>query len=342
MTILGLRLPVFSLFFLGFPLLWLLWIGVYAINLGPPSPDNEIDVMIPARTSISEIEHILADKKVIRDDRRFSMLVMLTGAAKKLRAGEYRFETGKRPLRIIELLKKGKVLYRPVTMPEGTDMSKVANILEAEGWIDRSQFFALAYDPEFLREMGVEADSLEGYLFPDTYYLSRGQLNVKEIIRMMVTRHFQIYSKLIGNTNTNRHSLTHHEIITLAAIVEKETGLPHERPLVADVFLNRLGKGMRLQADPTVRYGHSDITGPLRQRELKNPTPYNTYVIKGLPPGPITNPGEAAMQAVISPAETDYLYFVSKNDNSHHFSRTLEEHNRAVARYRESKRVIIP
>ena len=337
MTILGLRLPVFCLFFLGFPLLWLLWIGVYAINPGPPSSDSKIDVVIPSRSRISEIEHILTDKKIIRDDRRFSMLAILTGAAKKLRAGEYRFEPGKRPLAIIDLLKIGKVLYRPVTMPEGTEMSNVADILEVEGWIDRSQFFDLAYDPEFLREMGVEADSLEGYLFPDTYYLSRGQQNEEEIIRLMVARHFQIYNKLIGNTNTNLHSLTHHEIITLAAIVEKETGLPHERPLVASVFLNRLGKGMRLQADPTVRYGHSYITGQLRQSELKKPTPYNTYVIKGLPPGPITNPGEAAIRAVISPAETDYLYFVLKNDSSHHFSRTLKEHNRAVARYLENK-----
>jgi UPF0755 protein len=337
MTILGLRLPVFCLFFLGFPLFWLLWIGVYAISLGPLYSDSKIEVVIPVRTSISEIGHILADKKIIRDDSRFSMLVILTGSAKKLRAGEYSFESGKRPLAIIDLLKKGKVFYRPVTMPEGTEMSSVADILDAEGWIDRSKFFDLAYDREFLGKMGVKADSLEGYLFPDTYYLSRGQQDEAGIIRMMVTRHFQIYDKLIGNTNTNPDSLKHHEIITLAAIVEKETGLPHERTLVASVFLNRLGKGMRLQADPTVRYNHSEITGPLRQGELKNPTPYNTYVIKGLPPGPITNPGEAAIQAVISPAETDYLYFVSKNNGSHHFSRTLKEHNRAVAKYRESK-----
>jgi UPF0755 protein len=337
MTIFGLRLPALCLFFLGFPLLWLLWIGVYAITPGPPSPDNKIDITIPARIGISEIEHILAGKKVINGDRRFSMLAMLTGSAKKLRAGEYRFETGKKPLAIIELLKKGRVLYRPVTMPEGTDMSKVANILEDEGWIDRSRFFALAYAPEFLGEMGIEADSLEGYLFPDTYYFSRGQLNTKEIIRMMVARHFQIYSKLDKNFNTVDHGLTHYEVITLAAIVEKETGLPHERSLVADVFLNRLEKGMRLQADPTVRYGELAVEGPLRQSELKNKTPYNTYVIKGLPEGPITNPGEAAIKAVMSPAGTDYLYFVLKNDGSHHFSRTLKEHNRAVARYRERK-----
>ena len=337
MTILGLRLPVFWLFFLGFPLLLLLWIGVYTINPGPISSDKQVTVTIPARSSLSEIEHILADKKVIRGDRRFSMLVLLTGAAKKLRAGEYRFETGKKPLEIIDLLKKGKVLYRPVTIPEGTEMSKVADILEAEGWIDRTRFLDLVDDSAFLKEMGVKADSLEGYLFPDTYYLSRGQQNDEEIIRLMVARHFQIYKKIIGDTKSDRQSLTHHEIITLASIVEKETGLPQERALVASVFFNRLGKGMRLQADPTVRYNNSGSKGPIMQSELKSPTPYNTYVIKGLPAGPITNPGEAAIQAVIFPAETDYLYFVAKNDNSHHFSRTLKEHNSAVARYRKRK-----
>jgi len=337
MTILGLRLPVFFLFFLGFPLLWLLWIGVYAITPGPQPMDRNIDVVIPARTGITGIEHILAGKKVISDDPRFSMLAMLTGAAKKLRAGEYRFETGKRPLAIIELLKKGRVLYRPITIPEGTDMAQIVNFLEAEGWIERSRFYDLAYNSEFLGEMGIEADSLEGYLFPDTYYLSRGQQDENGIIRMMVANHFQIYNKLGRKASTGNHGMTHHEIITLASIIEKETGLPHERSLVADVFLNRLEKGMRLQADPTVRYGNSAVAGPLRLSELKKPTPFNTYVIKGLPKGPITNPGEEAIQAVMSSAGTDYLYFVLKKDGSHHFSRTLEEHNRAVARYRESK-----
>jgi len=334
MTILGLRLPVFLLFFIGFPLLWLLWIGVYAITPGPQPVGENIDVMIPARTGITGIEHILAGKKVISGDRRFSMLAMLTGAAKKLRAGEYRFETGKRPLAVIELLKKGRVLYRPITIPEGTNMARVTTILEAEGWIDRSRFLGLAYNSGFLEKMGIEADSLEGYLFPDTYYLSRGQQDENGIIRMMVANHFQVYSEIEKKAGTRNHGMTHHEIITLASIVEKETGLPNERPLVADVFLNRLEKGMRLQADPTVRYGNGTATGPLRLSELKSSTPYNTYVIRGLPKGPITNPGKAAIRAVMLPAGTDYLYFVSKNDGSHHFSRTLKEHNRAVARYR--------
>ncbi|MBW2465856.1 MAG: endolytic transglycosylase MltG [Deltaproteobacteria bacterium] len=336
MTILGLRLPVFCLFFIGFPLCWLLWIGAFAIYPPPASPDRRIDVVIPANTGISEIERILADKKIIQDDPRFSMLAVLTGAARKLQAGEYRFEAGKRPLEVIDFLKRGKVLYRPVTLPEGTEMARIAEILEDRGWVDSTKFFDLAHDPAVLQEMGVKAESLEGYLFPDTYYLSRGQQNEEDIIRMMVTRHNQVYGKLTGNAVGSHLDLTHHEIITLAAIVEKETGLPHERQLVASVFMNRLAKGMRLQADPTVRYGYS-AAGPLRQTELKRQSPYNTYAIKGLPPGPITNPGEAAIQAVISPARTDYLYFVLKDDGSHYFSRTLEEHNRAVARFRKKR-----
>jgi len=334
LTFLGLRLPVLLLFFLGFPLLWLVWIGVYAISPGPSSSQEQIKVMIPVRSGVSAIEKILAENKVIRDDPRFSMLAVLTGAATKLRAGEYAFEPGKRPLDVIELLKKGKVLYRPVTIPEGTEMAKVAEILTAGGWVEGQRFLDLASDPEFLGELGIAATSLEGYLFPDTYYLSRGQQGETEIIKMMVDNHFQVYDAITENGGIYPMALVHHEIVTLASIVEKETGNPEERALVAGVFLNRLVKGMRLQADPTVRYGLNDTAGPLTQNDLKNPTPYNTYILFGLPPGPITNPGRAAIEAVISPAQTEYLYFVSKDDTSHHFSRTLKEHNKAVSKYR--------
>jgi len=301
--------------------------------------ESTVDVVIPAHSSISEIEHLLTEKKVIRDNRRFSMLVMLTGTAKKLRAGEYRFKGGRRPLEIIDRLRKGKVLYRPVTIPEGTDTEKIADILAAEGWVDRTRFLELVYDAQFLHQLGISADSLEGYLFPDTYYLSRGQQGEKQILELMVARHFQVYDQLKAEADFQDPGLSHHEIITLASIVEKETGLEDERPLVASVFLNRLKRGMRLQADPTLLYRRSDFSGPLRQSELANPTPYNTYIVKGLPPGPITNPGRAAIKAVIDPAHTDYLYFVLKDDNTHHFSKTLKEHNRAVAKYRRRKPV---
>ena len=332
MTIHGLRLPVFFLFFLGFPLLWLSWIGVYTLQPGPPSPGSAIDVVIPSHTGISAIENILIGKRVIRDDRRFTLLVMLTGSAKKLRAGEYRFTAGRKPLEIISVLRKGQVLYRPVTIPEGTAMKKIADILAADGWVDRTRFAELVYDRRFIDQLGIAADSLEGYLFPDTYYFSRGQQDEKAILRMMADNHFRIYNRLLGEAKHREQVLSHHEIITLAAIVEKETGLVEERPMVAAVFLNRLQKGMRLQADPTIFYRQPENGYGLETTSL-----YNTYVIQGLPPGPITNPGEAAIRAVLNPAQVDYLYFVAKDDNSHQFSRTLEEHNRAVAKYRREK-----
>ena len=338
MTIFGLRLPVLFLFFFLFPFLWLLWIGIYAISPGPASAEKQIDVLIPAHSSVADIKKILVEKEIIRDDPRFSMLAVLTGAANRLQAGEYSFAGSKRPLAIISFLKRGKVLYRPVTIPEGTEMARIAEILAADDWIDRSRFMYLGHDSEFAREMNIAADSLEGYLFPDTYYLSRGQQDEKEIMKRMVSRHFQVVKEIRGNGESAFQRLTHHEIITLASIVEKETGIPEERPLVASVFLNRLAKGMRLQADPTVRYGLPNPATPLTLAELKNPTPYNTYTIKGLPPGPISNPGKAAIQAVLFPAKTDYLFFVSKDESSHYFSETLKEHNRAISRFRQQNR----
>ena len=338
MTIFGLRLPVAILFFVIFPLFWLLWIGFYAMTPGPVAAEKQIEIVIPAYSSVSDIEKILAEKKIIRDDPRFTMLAVITGAASRLQAGEYSFASGKKPLAIIDLLKTGKVLYHPVTIPEGLEMAQIADILAAGDWIDRSRFMRLGHDPEFVKEMGIEAESLEGYLFPDTYYFSRGQLDEKGIIKMMTSRHFQVFDDVIRSEGVTLQGMTHHEIITLASIVEKETGVSYERPLVASVFLNRLAKGMPLQADPTVRYGVSDQTGPLRQSDLRNITPYNTYTIKGLPPGPICNPGRDAIQAVLLPAETDFLFFVSRDDTSHYFSRTLAEHNRAVSRYRGQNR----
>jgi UPF0755 protein len=337
MKLLGSRFSVLLLIFLGAPFLWLLWLVMYAITPGPPSAAKRIEVIIPSSRSLPAIKKILAENKVIADDPRFSMLAVLTGAAAKLRAGEYAFEPGKKPLEVLELLKKGKVLYRAVTIPEGTEMARIAEILAADGWIDSQQFLDLTRDPEVLGKMGIDADSLEGYLFPDTFYLSRGQQDEVEIIRMMVNRHFQVYNDIVQNSGNNLPALSHHKIITLASIVEKETGNPDERPLIASVFMNRLARGMRLQADPTVRYGLKEPEGSLTQNELKNPTPYNTYVIFGLPPGPITNPGKASIEAAISPASTDYLYFVAKDETSHYFSRSLKEHNRAISKYRKSK-----
>jgi peptidoglycan lytic transglycosylase G len=338
MTFLGLRLPVALLFFLGFPVFWLIWIGTYALMPGPPASQEQIEVIIPARTSLAKIAEILAENKVIRDEARFGMLALLTGSGHKLKAGEYVFSSNKSPLSIIDRLKRGEVLYRPLTIPEGMDMAWIAENLAAGGWADSQSFLDLARDRKILAEYGIPADSLEGYLFPDTYYLSKGQQSTAEIIRMMVTRHFQVFDELLkNNTHSPEMKLTHHEIVTLASIVEKETGLAEERGLVASVYLNRLANGMRLQADPTVSYGLGKNPGALSRDDLEITSPYNTYKITGLPPGPISNPGQASLKAVLFPVQSDYLYFVAKDDRSHYFSRTLQEHNKAVARYRQGK-----
>jgi UPF0755 protein len=337
MTFLGLRLPVLFLFLVGFPLFWLAWIGVYAISTGPTAALEQIELVIPARSGLAAIQKILADNHVIKDDARFVMLAGLLGAAPRLQAGEYAIAAGSRPYEVLNILRQGKVLYRPVTIPEGTELVKIVEILAQGGWGERDRFLHLAKDAGFIQQVGVHGESLEGYLFPDTYYLSKGRQDEADIIRLMVTNHRKVFAEILQGETQSPAGLTPRQVIILASIVEKETGRPEERGLIARVFLNRLDRNMRLQADPTVRYGTGNLEEPLTRRDLQEPSPYNTYKIKGLPPGPICNPGRAAISAVVHPADAEYLYFVSKNDSTHHFSKTLQEHNRAVARFQRKK-----
>jgi len=321
-------------FLLGLPVLMSLWMFVYAARPGPGRDGTDVAVIIPRRTGVAGIQQILAANNVLRDDIRFRLLARLTGKAQVLKAGEYIFAPGLTPYQVLQLLAEGKVVQRPVTIPEGVDLQKIADILAMDGWVDRDRFLALCRQPALIADMGLSVDSLEGYLFPDTYYLSRENQDEQTIIRMMVARFQKVYQEIYIAVPAHP-SFSSHEIVTLASIVEKETGLDQERPLVARVFLNRLQKRMRLQADPTVLYGRaSSVTGELTRQDLAIPTPYNTYVIQGLPPGPICSPGRAALMAVLQPAAGDFLYFVAKGDGSHSFSRTLAEHNRAVAKYR--------
>jgi UPF0755 protein len=288
-------------------------------------------VLIPAKTSLAGIEKILVENGVIPPGRGFYYLARISRLSQRLQAGEYRFTPGQTPYQILRVLATGATVRRSATIPEGANIYQVADILAAGGWGDRELFLKLARDPEILARSGVQAKSLEGYLFPDTYQLLRGQ-DPKEIIGLMVARGNQVRQQL-GDLHDNELGLSTHQVLTLASIVEKETGIPEERPLIARVFLNRLRLGMRLQTDPTVIYGLADFDGNLTRKHLETPTLYNTYLIDGLPPGPIANPGRDAIAAVLHPASESYLYFVSKNDGTHYFSRDLAEHNRAVSKY---------
>jgi len=316
------------------PVLLLLWLSSYAYAPGPELPAPEVTVIIPASTSFTAIEDKLAEAGVLRSDLRFRLLAKLMGVNRALHPGEYRFRDRPSPYQILRQLHNGSLIRHPLTIPEGANLKQIGALLCKEGWTTEKEFRATTTDPEFLKELGIAYPSLEGYLFPDTYFLERGVFDLRTTIHTMVTQARKILAATGAASGLPAYGLNTHQILTLASIVEKETGLATERPLISKVFLNRLQEHMKLQTDPTVIYGLANFTGNLTKKDLQTPSPYNTYLIPGLPPGPIANPGRAAIEAVMAPtADGDYLYFVSKNDGSHYFSRSLAEHNRAVNRY---------
>jgi UPF0755 protein len=228
------------------------------------------------------------------------------------------------------------VRTHPVVIPEGKRATEIADLLAEAGLADRDDFLEVVFDPQSPERLGVEGTSLEGYLFPDTYRFARG-LAPSKIAEAMVREFKRVYEGLPAAEA--EPVLSMREQVTLASIVEKETGAAHERPLIAAVFLNRLRRGMRLETDPTVIYGIENFDGNLRRVHLQDAgNLYNTYKIRGLPPGPISNPGLDALRAVRQPADSPYLYFVSQNNGTHAFSKTYAEHERAVDRYQRRRR----
>ncbi len=273
----------------------------------------------------------LNDLGLIQSPLRFRLLARFSGVHRKIKAGEYQLYGTMTPRQIINTLVEGKVLLYRVTIPEGFTLQQIAQTVAQAGFGDADTFYRLATDPEVVREQKLEGESLEGYLFPDTYYFPKN-FPQEKIIDVMTQRfRDDISDAWLARADTL--NLTLHQVVTLASIIEKETGTPAERPLIASVFHNRLKKGMRLETDPTVIYGIKDFDGNLTRKHLRTPTPYNTYVIKGLPPGPIASPGHAALEAALYPAETDYLFFVSRKDRTHQFSSNLEDHREAVRKY---------
>ncbi|MEN8687044.1 MAG: endolytic transglycosylase MltG, partial [Desulfuromonadales bacterium] len=225
----------------------------------------------------------------------------------------------------------GDIRRFQVTIPEGFNLREIAVRLAETGIGTAEDFLAPCYDPGFIKELAIEADSLEGYLFPETYTYTSSS-TVRQLLRAMVdqlNRHFSpAMLERAAALQMNRH-----ELLTLASIIQKEAGNVMEMPLISAVFHNRLKRGIALQADPTVIYGIADFDGNLTRKHLATPTPYNTYRKRGLPPGPIASPGLFALRAAANPAKTKALYFVARGDGTHEFSETLREHNRAVRRY---------
>lgn len=292
-------------------------------------------VEIPPRERLREVARRLADAGIIRSPWGFVVLGLVRGEGRRLHAGEYEIPRGAATPAVLALLASGAVRQHPVLHPEGASMAELARTLDAAGLARAADIERAARDPALLRTLGVEAPSLEGYLFPDTYQLVRG-MAAEEILTRMVQR---MRAKLGPEVlvEARARGLGVHELLTLASIVEREAVVAEERPLIAAVFWNRLRRDMPLQADPTVQYAVGRERSPLTRADLDVDHPYNTYRRPGLPPGPIASPGLAAIAATLHPAPVNYLYFVARDDRRHHFSRTLEEHNTAVARYRTAR-----
>ncbi len=239
------------------------------------------------------------------------------------------------PAAILDTLVRGKTIPHRVVIPEGAAMSDIGHLLEKAELVSQEDFLRSASDFELVRALGIESDTFEGYLFPETYQFPR-EVSAEQVIKKMVAHFRSVFTEAMAE-RARSVGLTTHEVVTLASIVEKETAQADERPLIAAVFLNRLKRGMRLESDPTVIYGIEGFDGNLTRKHLKTHSPHNTYKIRGLPPGPIASPGRASLEAVLYPSEQPHLYFVSKNDGSHHFSRTLSEHNAMVNRYQRRR-----
>jgi UPF0755 protein len=279
----------------------------------------------------ARLTSVLEANDIITSGWRFQLLARVRGDDKRLKAGEYALSASMTPTQVLEVLVAGKVLLHRFMIPEGYTIAQIAAEIERAGLADAQTFKALASDSALAAELGLEAAGLEGYLFPNTYHFPKG-LSERDIIKSMVDQfHRQLPEQWRIRAAELGFSL--HQLVTLASIIEKETGHPSERTLVASVFHNRLQRKMRLESDPTAVYGLDDFDGKVTRLHLRTDTPFNTYRIPGLPPGPIANPGRASIEAALYPAQTDFLFFVSKRDGTHHFSTTLEEHNRAIRKY---------
>lgn len=307
------------------------WFAAYVFSPGPQGAHETTIVSIPRGTSVRGISVILAEKRIIKEDIRFFVLAKLSGYGRRLQAGEFRLRTGIKPLEVLRELAIARSIEYPVTIPEGLRAAEIAEIFGSYGLCNPKSFINLVHDKAFIEKLGfAPVESLEGYLFPDTYRFTRDITGAETIIPIMVKRFSDVWSEITEGVDK---SLDMQQTVILASIVEKETGAPEERPLIAGVFHNRLNKGMRLQSDPTVTYGSKKFSAPISKKDLLTATPYNTYTLPGLPVGPICSPGREALRAVLFPTPTDTLYFVSKNDGTHHFSKSLVEHNRAVVKY---------
>lgn len=300
----------------------------------PAMSFQEIHFEISEGSSVAEIARKLKAQSIIKRKWPFILAYKLFFSPKGLKAGEYVLQMPLSTKQVLFILLEGQIFLRPVTIPEGLTRAEIADLLETEYAINKDEFLLASTGISPISEWDREAQDLEGYLFPETYHFPKDTTG-EELVASM-TAQFKAVFNQDWHKKAAELGMTVREVVILASLIEKETSKPEERPLISGVFHNRLRIGMKLDCDPTIIYAlklAKGFRGRLRKRDLKLDSPYNTYLYPGLPPGPIANPGKEALYAALYPAEVNFLYFVSKNDGSHHFSRTFREHQNAVNKY---------
>ncbi|NDD91667.1 endolytic transglycosylase MltG [bacterium] len=328
-------IPVALVLGLSIPAARLAWFATQPMAVDHPT---ETVILLNKGIGPSEIARQLEANKAVSSAKDFQLLGRVLRKWKDLKTGEYLVTSGMSPLEIFKVLSSGISIQHMVTIREGANMYEVADALEKSGLTSREKVLSLCRNSEFIKAQGFQEPlppSLEGYLFPDTYAFTRVE-TPEAMLQTMMRRYRAAWTQVKTRFAAQIASLglTEHQIITLASIIEKETGAPEERPMISSVFHNRLRKKMRLQSDPTTIYGiWETYSGNIRKQDLLTPTPFNTYTVPSLPIGPISNPGLLAMEAAVNPAQSEYLFFVSQNEGRHIFTKSYEEHSKAVRRF---------
>ncbi len=308
----------------------------YQVSIPAGESTDSIAISIAPGATLKQISNNLESHNLIRSASAFRLLANIRKKQTHIQAGEYELSQSMLPTDILKTITSGKTILHPVTIPEGYRIKEIAELLSKKILIDKEIFIKESRDRDLIQTLDINSDTLEGYLFPETYHFSKHTSEKKIIQTMLNTFKQKIASQAILDQVENS-KMSMHEIITLASLIEKETGKNEERKHISSVFHNRLKKNMRLQTDPTVIYAIEEFDGNIRKKDLNIDSPYNTYRHKGLPPGPIASPGIESIVAALNPTNTNHLYFVSRKDGSHHFSSNLEEHNRAVKKYQLRK-----
>lgn len=300
-----------------------------------PAPNASTEILIPKGATFRQAIQVFSEAGLIQDKNLFISVGRVSRIDRKIRAGYYSVYPGMNALDLLRVLRKGQIIEFEVSVIEGDSLVEIGDKLSEKGIISKEHFQEITADKDFLVSYKIDAPSLEGYLFPDTYKIPKG-MEPKEAIGMMINKLREEYSEKLMQ-RTAEIGMSEREVLTLASIIEKEAATDEERPLISAVYHNRLRKKMPLQADPTAIYGVKSSREKITSEDLKRKTSYNTYVIKGLPPGPIASTSIKSIIAALYPADVQFIYFVSNNDGTHHFSVTAAEHAAAVRAYREKK-----